>query len=204
MPQNVDISLNMLKKSIRFLAIIIVELSLLGPVMKAQTKDVFVVVSENSTASKTQVISTNIEYALDYRESILKSYFKSKNSPLTEYSGAFIKEADQNGLDWRLLPAITGIESNFGRILIPASYNAYGWGGGYIYFNSWEDGITKVAEGVNKNWISRGLDTPAEIAPSYCPPNQVYWTYAVDKFMKEISETPKSPEIIGYNYQSFH
>jgi hypothetical protein len=194
----------MLKKSIRFLAIIIVELSLLGPIIKAQTQDAGSVVSIYKERSEKPAISTNIEYTLDFREEVLKSYLKSKNSPLTEYSGHFISEADQNGLDWRLLPAITGIESNFGKILIPASYNAYGWGGGYIYFNSWEDGISKVAKGINKNWIARGLDTPSEIAPSYCPPNQVYWTYAVDKFMKEISETPKTPEIIGYNYQPAH
>jgi len=190
----------MLKKSIRFLAIIIVELSLLGPIIKTQSKDVSVVVSNYQKSPITSAISTSVEYSLDFREQTLSSYLKSKNSPLTEYSDFFIKEADQNGLDWRLIPAISGIESNFGKMLIPASYNAYGWGGGYVYFKSWEDGISTVAKGINENWVKRGLETPKEIAPSYCPPNKVYWTYAVNKFMKEISETPKTPEIIGYNF----
>src|ERR1700694_4821648 len=49
----------------------------------------------------------------DKRVEILKQFFSKKDSPLANYSKFFIETADKYGLDWTLMPAISGMESSF-------------------------------------------------------------------------------------------
>src|SRR5581483_10427991 len=79
---------------------------------------------------------------LDTRAQILHNYLESKNSPLANYSQDFIDAADQNGVDWKLVPAISGVESTFGQAEPAGSFNAWGVGGSnLVYYKSWSDGI---------------------------------------------------------------
>jgi len=130
-------------------------------------------------AGNSQVEST------DYRRLELYHFLKEKDSPLTEFSDVFIDAADLWGIDWRLLPAITGLESSFGKRMIPGSYNAYGWGGGYINFYSWTHSINHVSQKLSENYYARGLDTPAKIGSVYAPPTPT-WGGRVALIMKKI------------------
>jgi len=112
-------------------------------------------------------------------ESVLKKY----NSPLVSYTGAFIDSCRKYNLNCYLLPAISGVESGFGHALIQDAKNPFGWGGGYMYFNSWENGIDTVAKGLHENYISKGLDNPYLIAPIYAPPSQT-WAGNVNMYMQ--------------------
>src|SRR5579862_9895471 len=83
----------------------------------------------------------------DNRAEILRAYLTQNNSPLADHADTFIKQADANNLDWRMVVAISGVESGFGQAIPPYSYNAWGFG---VYgsnvrrFTSWDDGITVV------------------------------------------------------------
>jgi len=121
----------------------------------------------------------------DSRQEQLKRYFQYYKSPLAEYAGVFVEMADKYGLDWKLLPAISGVESTFARHYINGTYNAYGWGGGKIRFESWEDSIEKVSKALSEKYYARGLDTPYKIAPVYCPPSKV-WAGNVNFFMEKL------------------
>ena len=66
----------------------------------------------------------------DYRVFTLRKFFAQHKSSLTPYSEDFIKTADYYDLDYRMVPAISGVESTFGKRIPPNSYNAYGWAGG--------------------------------------------------------------------------
>jgi hypothetical protein len=132
-------------------------------------------------------ISQNIKFKEDQREEILKAYLKAKNSPLAEYAVVFIDVADKYNLDWKFLPAIAGIESSFARHQLKDSHNPFGWGGGYIYFDSYEEAIWTVGEGLHKFKSEYGLDTPQKLAPTYTPPNYINWTGAVEQFMNELN-----------------
>jgi len=124
----------------------------------------------------------------DPRIGQLRSALEYYKSPLSDYSAHFVKMADKYQIDWRLLPAISGVESTFGKFYIKGTYNAYGWGGGKIRFESWEDSIEKVSKALSEKYYSRGLDTPYKIAPVYCPPSRV-WARNVTYFMEKLGNT---------------
>lgn len=121
----------------------------------------------------------------DYRVVALENIFKKYNSPLQGQAKYYVYYADKHGIDWKLLPSIAGLESTFGRFLMPGSYNAYGWGGGHIYFDSWEDGIDTIASALRKNYYARGADTIYEIGPIYAEAD--HWPATVTKFSDEIN-----------------
>ena len=113
---------------------------------------------------------------LDPRAQILKDYLDKHNSPLAAYAQDFIDAADMYDVDWRLVPAIAGTESTFGKRIpgghdpLYTTYNAWGWG---VYgtqalgFESWKDGIYTLNKGLREDYIARGLLTPQQMNKRY-------------------------------------
>lgn len=123
---------------------------------------------------------------LDDRALILAKYLSKYNSPLQYHAQDFIDASDIFGLDWKMLPAIAGVESTFGK-QIPGGYNAWGWGvygTQAIYFNSWKDGIFTIAEGLRKNYLNRGLRDPYSINRIYAA--SPHWGAKVTYFMQDL------------------
>ncbi|MBI2595773.1 glucosaminidase domain-containing protein [Candidatus Daviesbacteria bacterium] len=144
---------------------------------------------------------------LDNRAIVLKDYLEKHNSPLQYHSQDFIDAADTYHLDWKLVPAIAGVESTFGKA-IPGGYNGWGWGvygNQALEFESWNDGIHTVSQGLKENYVNRGLTTPAAM-------NRVYaasptWGNKVNYFMNDIEKYAKSqnysgPEELPVKYSS--
>ena len=154
--------------------------------LSSSTKNTALAVGGDRVAN---IITAEVRAEEDRRVETLKIYLKSKNSPLADFAETFVAVADEYGLDYRFLPAIAGIESNFGRAQLENSHNPFGWGGGYVYFESFDEAIRTVAFELYERCIKFGVDTPAEIGPSYCPPNYIRWIVAVEGFMAEISQT---------------
>lgn len=63
---------------------------------------------------------------VDDRAQRIDAYFTSHDMPLAGYGKEFVAEADANGIDWRLLPAISVKESSGG--LHMCSDNPFGFG----------------------------------------------------------------------------
>ena len=153
--------------------------------LKLRNDSTNIALAEGST-SVANTITAEVKLEEDNRVETLRAYLESKNSPLTENAETFVEVADEYGLDYRFLPAIAGIESNFGQVQLDDSYNPFGWGGGYIYFESFDEAIRTVAYELYERCVKQGADTPAEIGPSYCPPNYLRWISAVEGFMIEV------------------
>lgn len=111
----------------------------------------------------------------DDRAERIDAYFAKYNMPLKGYGKNFVEAADKNGIDWRLLAAISVRESSGGLHMLPNSYNPLGWGSGSIKFNSFEEAINYVSDKLgngkyykNKS-IKDKLDTynPPSICPDY-------------------------------------
>lgn len=140
----------------------------------------------------------------DKRIVALYIFLLKYDSPMAKPSIAksFVLNADKNGFShkWYILPAISGIESAFGK-LIPLgpqnklSYNAWGWSGGskygrWSFFDSWEDAITKVSKGFSE--IYKDTDfVPEKMVARYCPPcalpeSRGIWPKTVNKYSQEI------------------
>jgi len=122
---------------------------------------------------------------VDPRVEKLTGFLKSHNSPLVPYAEQFVVAADRYQLDWRLVPAITGVESTFGKQIPAGSYNAYGWANGTFYFQSWEQSIDYVSQYLKEKYLDRGLDTPYKMGPVYAPPSRT-WAVKVVYFMEQI------------------
>ena len=109
----------------------------------------------------------------DARPAIVDQFFAKYHSPLASYGETFVRAADEYGLPWELLPAITMQESNGGK-RVPSSscLNPFGWGihsQGTLCFSTWGEAIDKVASGLKKNYIDQGLRTTEEIMSKYNP-----------------------------------
>ncbi|MBI4153395.1 glucosaminidase domain-containing protein, partial [Candidatus Woesebacteria bacterium] len=125
----------------------------------------------------------------DYRVGILKAYLSKHNSPLAPYAGYLVAIADKYNIDWRLVVAISGVESTFGKRIPYNSYNAYGWANGAYNFKSWEDSIELVTKTLREKYIDRGAPSIAKIARRYAPPSST-WAGKVKFFMKKIEPLP--------------
>lgn len=134
-------------------------------------------------------LDQKIQESKEQRIKALESFFEEVNSPLKDQSDTFVEVADKYGLDYKLLPAISCIESSCGVKLIEDSYNPFGWGiygNNAVYFESWEDAIETVGKGIKEKYVAKGFNTPEKIAPIYTPPNSTKWLYAVRGFMYKI------------------
>jgi len=134
------------------------------------------------------------EPVFDYRVYILRKFLSKFNSPLTPYSSEFIRQADFYGIDYRLVPAISGVESTFGKQIPFGSYNAYGWVNGNYSFKSWPDSIQVVSKTLKYNYIDKGVISIASIARVYAPPSTT-WGSKVQYFVSKIDALPLSFDI---------
>lgn len=153
--------------------------------------------SHASEISQSSAYITDIQIFIeekDERSLKLSQFLKSHNSPLVPYADLFIKKAEEYDLsDWKLVPAISGVESTFGKHIPKNSFNAWGWANGAYSFSSWENAIDEVTKTISQKYIARGLDTPEKMSPVYAPPSTT-WAGKVRFFMKKMDdfETPET------------
>ena len=140
---------------------------------------------DNLGKNQTQATVVTIKANKDDRERRLRNYLSSKGSPLAPYSKDFINTADKYGLDWRLMPAIAGVESTYGLFVPSGSYNPYGWNNGNFNFNSWAASTDYVAGQIKNRWGYLGNITPWKIGPSYAA--SPTWASKVTYYMSDIS-----------------
>lgn len=80
---------------------------------------------------------------VDLREVILRKFLKTNHCPDQEYAELMIAEADAHGLDWRLLPSLSLVETGGGRTA--KGNNLFGWANGKMAFATIGEGIRHVA-----------------------------------------------------------
>ena len=125
----------------------------------------------------------------DYRIILLANFLKSQSSPMADQAQAMVKAADKYQLDWRLIPAIAGVESSFGKRMPQNSFNAYGWANGTYRFRSWEESFEVIARALRFKYINRGANSVSKIGKIYAPPSQS-WSKRVSYLMKKINPLP--------------
>ncbi len=129
------------------------------------------------------------EFVHDLRVTQLSTYLQAVNSPMGDTAEHFIHEADRLDLDWKLVAAISGVESYFGHHIPQNSFNAWGWA---IFtgkqsgrsFEDWKNGITVVSEGLKEKYVNRGRDTVEKMGPVYAADPS--WAGKVRFFMNQI------------------
>ncbi len=157
------------------------------------------VYAQETTADSAAQLAGFASLIVDSRVTHLKSYLKTFDSPLADDAHVFVREADRHGLDWKLVAAIAGTESTFGKRIPPGSYNAWGWGiptgaQSGIGFKNWEQGIATVSEGLATRYYGRGAKTIYDVGWIYAA-NGISWGNHVTYFLRQIENfTPVGPE----------
>lgn len=95
-------------------------------------------IAETMPAEKAQIRSDE-----DPRIVSVRNFFRRFKSPAEAVSDVFIREADSNGLDWRLLPGLAMVESGGGKSC--KRHNLFGWANGKVGFSSFSDAIRQVS-----------------------------------------------------------
>jgi hypothetical protein len=99
----------------------------------------------------------------DPRLSRLQKYFGDRDCPLRDSAKDFLIAADQNQLDWRLLPSISMIESSGGKDY--RNNNVFGWDSCKERFSSVRAGIHYVAAQLGKStrYKNKGIDAKLQM-----------------------------------------
>jgi len=121
------------------------------------------------------------EVDLDPREVRLRAFLASKSSPIEHLAPDFVEAADQNALDWRLLPSISMVESSGGKY--KKGNNIFGWANCERRFPSVRHGIHLVARRLAESPHYRGKSIEGKLR-TYNP--RAEYTLAVKRFMREI------------------
>ena len=94
----------------------------------------------------------------DYRRLALGKFFKKHGCPAAQWSDVFIREADRNELDWRLVASIAMIESTGGKHY--KNRNILGWKSALQRFRSEPAGIVYVSSRLHASPLYRGKSLP--------------------------------------------
>lgn len=181
----------MLNIIIRVAVLVIMSISalLISPTIVKQPENIEAYEQKASVSTPKKVATklvTTIKAKKDRRVAKLRKFFKSQGSPLSSYADDFVKISDKYELDWRLLPAIAGVESTFGLFVPGGSYNPYGWNNGNFYFKNWVDSTNYVATQIKNRWGYAGPITPWKIGPQYAA--SPTWASKVSNYMLVIGQ----------------
>jgi len=170
----------------------LIVISILFVAMSIQTPHAYA--QELSAGSSAAFLKPVGQETTDSRIRILREFLEKYNSPLVPFAGTFIEAADKYNLDWKLVAAISGVESTFGREIPTDSYNGWGWGiygDNVIRFSSWNEGIETISEGLRDKYIDKwGAQDVYSIGRLYAA--SPTWAQRVEYFMNLIEQYQKS------------
>lgn len=121
----------------------------------------------------------------EIRCNAVRNFFLSHKSPLAAKAALFVRVAEKNGLDWRLLPGISMAETSGGKA--GNRNNVFGWNSGRTRFKSVDAGIEFVGGRLGASKFSAG--TTMDILRRYNPAHGLYPAKVV-KFMLQMSGDP--------------
>ena len=133
----------------------------------------------------------------------IDAFYKEHNMPLEGTGMKMVQEAEKNGIDWRLLPAISVIESTGGiHACKKVSHSFFGWGSCKINFESDEKAIEVVAMNLGGNNPNTDHHyagkTTKEILQKYNPPSIVpKYADKVIKVMDEIGTNVETTKLLA-------
>lgn len=126
----------------------------------------------------------------DGRVTALDKFFSEYESPLLPYAQLIVDQADQYGLDYRLVPAIAMKESTLCHKIPKNSHNCWGYGiygGKTTYFQGYDEAIRTVSKGLGERYVGLGLIEPIDIMQKYNPVSTGSWADTVSFVMERIS-----------------
>ena len=126
----------------------------------------------------------------DSRAIRIEKVFEKFKCPLAGNGVFIVEEADEHGIPYWLVPAVSFQESGCGKktpepASVTESYNAWGygvWGQNAKTFDDWGAGISAVSKYFGVNFFSKGITDPCEIMRIYTPSSKGSWCEGVKYF----------------------
>lgn len=112
---------------------------------------------------------TRIHHLKDVREVRLRRFLAERDCPAADSAAAFLAEADEHGLDWRLLPSLAFVETTGGKFA--PNNNLFGWNNGLTRFATRRDAIHEVARSMAEDRPYKGRSLQAKLW-SYNPSDE--------------------------------
>lgn len=129
-----------------------------------------------------------IESAPEITPEIISNYLMKKQSPLSQLGGVFVDSGRGHDVDPRLIIAIAGAETTFGKHLC-APFNAWNWIGSRpcaeASFPSWEHGIRTVTKSIRRYYLQQERTTIPLIGKKYCAESCTNWERLVTLFYRD-------------------
>ncbi len=146
---------------------------------------------EKASASSANIkLSEFKKEGSDFRVKVIENYLLRYDSPMAGNAQDFVYYADKYNLDWRLVLAIAGVESTYGKQIPPYSYNGWGWGvygDNVIRFKSWKEGIQTVSQGLRERYMDKwGGEDIYQIGSMYA--SSPHWANSVNIHLNMIQK----------------
>jgi len=187
-------------KTLNVLLTLIATLFILAPnayasEFQAGASATLVVKYKNKIANRISYRDVAQDYATKKR--VITKVLQTTSSPLSGSVDEFIKACATYQLDCYLLPSITRLESSYGQFIHPNSNNPFGWGGGYIMFDTWGDAIDTVGKGLRTNYIDKGANDVYDIGKIYAA--SPTWGVRVERFMNDFKRVEEEESLQAGN-----
>ena len=145
-------------------------------------------INHSKPAYKTET-KKHIQITFDEREIKINSLFKKYNSPLEARASSFIDASEHYHIDYKILVAISGIESRFGTSSLCGQYNPFGYGNPCWDFRNFDEAIWQVAKTIGTATAYktyRDSNRLEELARVYNQQDTDNWIKSVGYFKKEV------------------
>lgn len=123
-------------------------------------------------------VDSAYEKELTLRAQKIDAYFRERNMPLEGFGAKMVEVAEENDIDWTLIPAIAVRESTGGKNACKqVKNNPFGWGSCKIGFKSMDEAIETIGKNLGgnnpKTAVHYDEKEVKEILQSYNPPSVV-------------------------------
>lgn len=148
---------------------------------------------KTKSTSATFAVSSSVvtpKYTHDNRGNALKKFLEQYDSELAPESQIFVDEADKNNIDWKLVAAISGVESSWAHAEPAHCYNSWGYGifGDQVHcFLSYKEAIQVISHDLRHLYMDHwGATDVYSIGHIYAA--SPTWAARVSANMQEIQD----------------
>lgn len=124
-----------------------------GSIDTAGMQSKVLAISSQSNTEEIQA-STQEQITMRLRADKIDAYFRDRNMPLEGYGMKMVQVAEENNIDWRLLPAISVIETTGSKNICKSkegANNPFGYGSCKIAFDNINESIEIVGRNLGGN-----------------------------------------------------
>ncbi len=124
-----------------------------GSIDTAGMQSKVLAISSQSNTEEIQA-STQEQITMRLRADKIDAYFRDRNMPLEGYGMKMVQVAEENNIDWTLIPAISVIETTGGKNICKSkegANNPFGYGSCKIAFDNINESIETVGRNLGGN-----------------------------------------------------